>query len=211
MLLRALLTALLLSLLTGTAAGADTAAPAPAPPPDRQGAEGFGRAALRVDRRLERLEPVLDRRVLRIVSQPCVMRELERVPRRARSTFAYEMASVGGVVAMKSVRAAMARFVGELDAVAVTDPVLQRGRDAYHQVLTALDALPAPPARLCEALQRYRRAHYAAAAAPVDPAALPRFGRSVGLLERPVRRAQRRMRALGVSRRAAEAFGDPGL
>jgi hypothetical protein len=130
-------------------------------------------------------------------------------PRRALDQ-AIEVFAVGMVHALfDPTLPALRTLSAQLDAVPTADPALRSGRTAWRKTVGAIAALP-PLDDPCGKLIAWRRSGYAPSAAPaLDRAKLKALNDSGGPDPR-FARAARRMRALGVSKSAADRFtGDP--
>ncbi len=102
------------------------------------------------------------------------------------------------------------RFTDALEATA-TDRVLRDGVAGWRSIVEGLQTFVRLPTRLCAALRQWERSGYARVRAPVDAAAIADAERKTGPAERATYRASRRLRDLGASAGAAEAFTIDGL
>lgn len=102
-------------------------------------------------------------------------------------------------------------FAGELEAAAVTDRVLRSGVAGWRKTVEILQTLVRLPPRLCAAVRRWARSGYARRHAPVEAAALAAAERSSERVSDVIARASRRLRKLGASAMAAEAFTVDGM
>jgi hypothetical protein len=131
---------------------------------------------------------------------------LEGAPRRAEDT-AVALVVLGMTTALSDVLMPhLTKLVADLDAVPTRDRVLRSGRGAWRRMVQLLGEVPRVEDP-CGQLARWRDAGWAPEAEP----ALPDFDVEAAegkgkTIERKLRRAARRLRKLGVSRRAARRF-----
>lgn len=104
-------------------------------------------------------------------------------------------------------RPALGAFQVRLDRVQTADPALRSGRAAWRATIAAVAGLRAPK-DFCGDLERWRRTGF-------RPSAAPRYGTfdlaTLLPLDRKFTRAKRRLRALGISRGAAERWAGDRL
>lgn len=201
---------LLASLLSAAAFAAPAAAQA-APPSsaDRAAAREFAAATARFEAAARLQKDAVAARVKPLVGPGCFGPSLadERLPKRATDPLAtaFLVGVLDGLVT--PLRPAFDGFVAELGRVSTHDRVLRSGRAAWRTSVRQIASLPAAPADLCAQIAAWRAAGYPAASAPrFDVAGLGMVSRSSGGIDRKLRAAARRLRALGVPRAQAQRF-----
>lgn len=175
---------------------------------DRAAARQFAAATAQLERSARALRPAVQRRLDPLFARDCIGGlDLENLPAEAQEAALAAITVATFDAIFPPTRPALRRFVARLDGVRTDDRVLVCGRVAWRATARSLAALPSPPADLCAQLRRWRDAGYSSEAAPsVDLAPVERFVAQSARLERDLRAAVRRLRALGVGRRAAERF-----
>jgi hypothetical protein len=102
------------------------------------------------------------------------------------------------------------QVVADLDAIPTRDRALQAGRAAWRRGVRLFESFAPPLERPCEALARWKEAGFTAQSAPISRRDALRYWETLEATddERDDRyaRAVRRLRQLGVRRRAANAF-----
>jgi hypothetical protein len=219
-LVRIALTALLAATaLAATALAARAQAQAQAPlrrPPatvsdERAAAREFAVAAERLRVELVAAEPSMEARgqaALRALDDPRCDRAEAAAEGSRRIDVMSARAILGTGRAYDPARAPLERFLAEIDRIRTADRVLRGGRAGWRSAVLYLRTIPSV-ADPCGALDGWRRARFAASAAPVDLEAVRRRGRSAS--EDKVARAARRMRRLGVSTTAATRYTAAGM
>lgn len=179
--------------------------------PRTKAAAAFSDAALRAKVALQAGEPAVKAKLDAMRSGLClrVVKESARSGNRHRFKRALAVTLLGGLRPLVEVFVPVARqLVAELDAVPTRDPALIRGRDAWRRSVAAFEGLPVVE-RPCERLGEWRASGYSAEKAPpylVDELEQLEDDGAVDLAL-----AARRLRQLGVSRRAAERFAGEDL
>ena len=133
-----------------------------------------------------------------------------RVPRRRRAAarLIEQVAAINAIVRPNA--EVLQRFVLDLFDVDTSRLVIERGADAWADVLDAVDSLP-KITRPCRALHRWKRDDWAAAESPIDPGEVRRALRRLRRTERPIMRTERFLRRVGVYPSTARAFDPDGL
>jgi hypothetical protein len=190
------------------AAGATPAgAQAPSPrPSDRAAAREFSFAAYRLRVAVLAQKPQVEAgaaRALRALGDSRCDRAVSASPDSRKVDVVLVAALIAVAPVYEPIRAALDRYLAELERVPTADPVLRSGRAGWRSEIDLLHRLPSIPDP-CAALEAWQRAGYAPGAAPVNPAAILNPG--LAAADDKLGRAGRRMRELGVSAGAARRF-----
>jgi hypothetical protein len=179
--------------------------PRPGTPRDRADARAIRNAVVRLERELGRNGPktlVANLRHERKVGRCRSIVNKERPQGVADVIFAVLVLG-GDHVRLRLHRPALARYAAKLEALRPVDPELAAGTAAWAAQIRKPRYVPRPS--VCAVLRRWRDTGYAPSAAPVDPRARDMEG-DVGADAR-IAAAVKRLRELGVGRRAATLFG----
>jgi len=202
----AVLATALLAAAAAAPAGAQ-APPAPSPRPDeRAAAREFSFAAYRLRVAVLAVRTQIEARAkaeLAALADPRCDRAIDAAPETRQLQVVLVAALLVAAPVFDPIRAPLDRYLAELEAVPTADAALRGGRAGWRSEIDLIRRLPSLPDP-CGALVAWRRTRYAPSAAPVTVGALA----NAGLLaaDGKLTRAERRMRALGVSAGAARRF-----
>ncbi len=172
---------------------------------ERAAAKRFADAALRTKVAINAQRPEIQRRAEALGSTFC-SNVVERAPRRAAEGI--ERVFIAGFfgVLYTPTLPALQQMVADLDAVPTADRALRSGRAAWRATVEVIVSAP----RLddpCGVLDAWRKAGWSREAAPKAPGLARTLVADNGrVLARKLRRAERRLRRLGVSPGAARRF-----
>jgi hypothetical protein len=200
----------------GPAGVARAQAPPPPPAPDeRAAAREFSFAAYRLRLALLGQEAQLEDRMQAgldaIGSSRCeaTLVALVALPLQRREEAFPIAAAVAIAPAFATMRPAFERFRDELERVPTADPVLRSGRAAWRSSVANIATFP-PDLDICGTLERWRRAGFSRAAAPLGLGG-ERLGPYAASAAKKLVAAARRMRELGVSAGASRRFSGETL
>ncbi len=178
----------------------------------RAEASALGAIALQTRAKLRAKAPIVDagrKRLERYAKQcPAIARAAKRAP-----GVDFEALDVALTASFfyAPILGTLDRFVGELEAVRVTEGTLRDGVAGWRKTVEILRRYVRLPTRVCAAVRRWARSGYARAHAPADAAALAAADRKSAVAGETIDSASRRLRFLGASAKAAKAFTIDGL
>ena len=181
-------------------------ATASAAPP--RSAQEFADAAGRLAFAIAVQEPAIERSLSSSDFVNCEGALERRVPRRAKERYGHVVALAIIQPLFQPIMPSLRQFVADLDAVPTQDRVLRSGRAAWRETVAVFDTLPVLEDP-CGQLTRWSASGFDPAQAPPVPLRTMRTFLAEGAFdgfERKVRAAARRLRQLGISRRAARRF-----
>jgi hypothetical protein len=201
---------LVLGLSAATPAAAQ-APPAPPAPDERAAVREFSYAAYRLRVAIKAQERDIEQRLqtgVDALSAPACERPLIALiglPASSQDRVALGAGAVAIAPAVAAMRPAFERFQAELERVPTADAALRSGRAAWRSAIAGLALFPAQ-VDVCGTLERWRRAGFAASAAPFGLDELPGAFSEGEDAEPKLMRAARRMQQLGIAPGTARRF-----